>query len=334
MPLEGVWADPRTWVAIAGFLFGVLSFRWNRRENRLDALSKILHPMVKTAQELHEANHCRQCCEILKRSFPVPESAPEAAERVKMLVDDYGEHVKAARDEFRAAEAEFASRSFRFPGKVTALVQRAIMSLAEFGQLVNDGMFDKADLKFATFKDDYAQITKVGRGWRLADPLEGVRRYFRKKKKDEAPEGPYDLSEKDMNEIMALVHKRATSQVANTFAVHPPRKLLERPEIAKSDKVIEELGDSVFVVAFQDGTSRMMSLVELMVFTYNLIVLAYHGTEVARMMEAVPPAERHVSVSLRFSIDQIMRPEMVQMLLSKIAFSKEPSDADASPEAA
>ena len=278
MPTDNVWADPRTWTAIGslaiGFvalLYGVLSGRWNRRESRLDALSKILQPMVKAAQELLLANDCRRRCEQLKFSFPQPHSAPDATDRINALVEKYGEHIKTAQLEFRAAESEFAARSFRFPDRVTTLTKTAQESLAQFGRLVNDGMFDKADLQLAKFRDDYTQIAREGRGWRLANPLEGITRHFRRKKQTDPSADKHELTDKNMDEIMDLVHKRATTEAKNTFAVHPPRKLLERPEIAKSDKVVEELEDSVFVVAFQDGTARMMTLVELMIGTALLV---------------------------------------------------------------
>ena len=243
------------------------------------------------------------------------------------MVADYGTHVKDARDAFRLGESELASRSFRFPDKIAKLVSKAVESLSEFGRLVNGGLFDKADLQFVKFRDDYGQITKVGRGWHLADPLEGIKRYFRKKKQD-AAKHRYDLTESEMDAILELVHKRATSQAHDTFAVHPPKKLLDRPEIAQSETAIEELDQSVFVVAFQDGTSKKMSFVELMVFTFNLIVLAQQHHDVAHMMMAVPKAPRDIKVSVRFSIDEIMRPEMVRLLLSKISFSNAASDGE------
>jgi hypothetical protein len=290
--------------------------------------------MVKAAQQLHQANGCRRRCEQLKHSFPQPDQAPEAAQRVNMLVAQYGQHITASRDEFRLAESEFAARAFRFPDRVARLVQGAVQSLSEFGRLVNDGAFDKADLQFAKFHDDYRQIVKEGRGWRLADPLEGILRHFRKKKQEEVRKDKYGLSPKDMEAILALVHKRATSQADNTFAVHPPSRLLEHPEIALSEKVIDELDNSVFEVAFQDGTAKMMSLVELMIFTYNLIFLAQQMAELNRMMQVTSLGPRQVDVTLHLSVDEIMRPDMVRALLSKIEFSQEPSDAEPTKQSA
>jgi len=333
MPSENAWDDPRTWIATGGLLigafgslFGVLSYRWNRRESRLEALSKILQPLIKAAQHLHEANGRRRRCEHLKFSFPNANSTSEAAQQINTLITEYGEDIKASHEDFRLAESEFASRSFRFPNNISRLVQKATESLSEFGRLVNAGLFDKADLQFVKFRDDYGQITRVGKGWRLADPFEGLKRHFQKEKTKEPAADRYDLSEKDMSAILELVHKRATTQARNTFAVHPPKKLLDRPEIAKSDRVIEELEDSVFSVVFQDGTARMMTFVELMVFTWNLIVLAQQHAEVARMVEAVEPAHREIAVTVRLSVNEIMRPEMVRFLLEKISFADTPSD--------
>lgn len=314
-------------LGLSGFLFGVLSYFWNRRESRLDALSNVLKPMVRAAQHLHHANDSRRKCEQLKASFPDPTSAPEAVERINKMVGEYGEYISNSEDEFRKAESEFASRSFRFPDRIAHLAKTAQDSLSEYGRLVNEGMFDKADLQFAKFRDDYKQITSVGRGWRLADPFEGILKRFRKTKDHSEHENQLNLSEKEMNAIMDLVYRRATTQVRNTFAVHPPKKLLDNPKIAQSDHVVEELSDSVFVVVFQDGTTKMLSFVELMVFTYNLIVLALQHAEVGKMVEAAcPTGSREFQVSFQFSVPDIMRPEMVKVLLDKIEFSETASD--------
>src|SRR5262245_29389428 len=120
MSADNVWAAPRTWTAIGSLGVGVVGLVygwWNRRESRLEALSKILEPMVKAAQHLMLANNYRRRCEQLKFSFPRPEAAPDAAERVNKLVGEYGEEIKASHEAFRAAEAEFAARSFRFPDR-------------------------------------------------------------------------------------------------------------------------------------------------------------------------------------------------------------------------
>jgi hypothetical protein len=334
MPDPNPWLEPRTLIDIAfliigllGFLFGILSYRWNRRESRLDALGNILDPMVRAAQELHQANNCRLTNEGLKASFPDPQKAPEAAVRINNMYEQYTAHICESQKQFRNAEAEFASRSFRFPDNIVRLVRTAHECLSEYGCLVNEGLFEKADLQFARFRDDYAKIKAIARGWRLTDPFEGIRRRFSRKADDPERESEFTLTKEEMDGIMELVTKRATSQAQKTFAVHPPKKLIDHPEIATSDNVIDQLKDSIFVVRFQDGTSKMLSFVELMVFTYNLIVLGHHQQEAARIIEASQPTgETHVDVSFRFSEFDIMRPEMVKALLSKIDFAESPSD--------
>ena len=334
MPEPNPWLEPRTLIdifslviGVSGFLFGVWSYLWKRKESRLNALSIVLQPMVQMAQQLLRANDLRRTCEQLKNSFPNPTLAPEAVEHIKKMGAEYGKHLSNSEDEFRKAESEFASRSFRFPDRIARLIKTAQGTLSEYGRLVNEGKFDRADLQLAKFRDDYKQITSVGRGWRLTDPFEGIFKRFRGKKDQSEHENKFDLTEKEMNAILDLVYHRATTQAQNTFAVHPPKKLLDNPKIVQSDNVVEELSDSIFVVVFQDGTTKMLSFVELMVFTYNLIVLAHKQAEVGKMMAAVRPTDsQKVQVSFQFSLSDIMRPELVKTLLSKIDFAKLPSD--------
>ena len=332
MPSEKPALDLSTWISIggfvigaSGFLFGILSFFWNRRESRLDALSKVLQPMVRAAQHLYNANQARRKCEQLRISFPNPTAAREAQKRHGEFYQAYTESIKESETEFRRAESEFAARYFRFPDAISRLTNQALQTLSEFARLVNDGLFDKADLTLAKFRDDHRRIAKVGRGWRLADPLEGIKAHFRRQDRKEV-KSPFALSREEFKSIMDLLEKRATSQAGNTFAVHPPKKLLERPEIASSDRVIEELEDSVFVVVFQDGTTKLLSLVELMVFTYNLIVLQMQAHEVNEMLRTAPPAETRIQVQFALNLAEIMRPETVKVLLSKIEFSPVASD--------
>ena len=333
--MQNIWTEPNTLAAIGGTTVGIigllLSFvtiRWSRRESRLEALTTVLQPMIKAAQQLSAANRCRQTCEKLKRSFASVPNSKEANERVNALIVDYGKLLSAGLDAFRMAEAEIASRSFRFPDRISKLVMQAQSSLLKLGKCVNDGKFDVADLQLAQFQDHYSRITMEARGWRLAGPFENLTRRLRKRQKLAPAHSKYELSENEMNIIMDLVHKRATSQSGNGFAVHPPQKLIDRPEIAKAENVIDELENEVFEVVFQDGTARMLSLPELMVFTFNLIEIAAQAFEVERMMQAIPKTEATVKVTFTMSVDEIMRPELVRTLLDKITFSEESSDSE------
>src|SRR5262245_1568168 len=126
------WADPRTHIAVvggcvgvAGFLWGILSFHWNRRESRLDALSKVLQPMIRSAQQLREANDTRRKCEMLRCSFP-GSSTQEAVTRVNEMVDRYNALLSDSQEQFKLAESENEARCFRFPDKIARLVQTAL----------------------------------------------------------------------------------------------------------------------------------------------------------------------------------------------------------------
>ncbi len=215
-PVVEYWAETRTWVSwgitIASFVFGLWCFRHNRRENRLDALTKILQPMADCFQKLHGANNYRLRCEQIKHSFPNAPENSEPVKQVSMLVEQYGAQLKQAQAAYYTAQSDLASRSFRFPDKVAHMLQKAKEALAEYARLVNEGMFDKADFQAAKFQDDYRLLVKTGRGWRLADPFEGVKRYFQKAGPKEEEKDRWDIGPKEMASIMELLQKRVTSQ--------------------------------------------------------------------------------------------------------------------------
>jgi hypothetical protein len=266
MPLENVWYDPRTWLAVGGtviggigLIYGMISNYWNRHESRLDALAKVLQPLTRAVQHLSKASKARQKCEQLKRSFPNAEAAKEAATRFEMFLAEYTESAKDGEKEFKQAESEFLACSFRFPDKISRLTKSAIEAFSAFGTAVNDGYFDKADVAFAKYGDEYKALLAAGRGWRLADPLEGLKKRFKAVDAETPKASPYELNEKAITMIMDLINKRTNTQAGNTFAVHPPRKLLDHLEIASSDEVINELEDSVFYVVFQDGTGQLLT---------------------------------------------------------------------------
>jgi hypothetical protein len=72
----------------------------------------------------------------------------------------------------------------------------------------------------------------------------------------------------------------------------------------------------------------MLTLPELMAFTFNLIVLAHEFQQVEKMVSAAEPTSTtNVKVSFQFAMQQIMTPETVKVLLAKVEFSDTPSDA-------
>src|SRR5690606_21458159 len=70
------WNVPQIWISLlscvfrdCGFLFGIMAFRWNRSESRLDALGKVLQPLFRAAQHMHKANKTRRTLQLLRTSF-------------------------------------------------------------------------------------------------------------------------------------------------------------------------------------------------------------------------------------------------------------------------
>ena len=328
------WHDPRTLitlismiVGLAGFLFGLLSHRWTRRESRLESLGKILQPLVRTAQWLMKAINVRRKCEQLKRSYPSVAADSEPAHHINTLIDEYAEHVKLAAEEFSNAETELACRNFRFPDNISRSVKLAHTTLGELGGMVNDGFFDKADLHLAKFGDEYKRITDTARGWRLADPLEGMRKRFSRKLITKNDDYEYELTQKEMDAVLGLLQKRVTTQAHNTFVVHPPKLIINDPAVLQSDELVVRLKNSIFTVVFQDGTAKMLSLPELLVFIFNLVTVTQQVEEIESMISASKkPGNHQVTVSFQFSMQHIMQPQMAKALLDKVAFSDISSD--------
>jgi hypothetical protein len=133
---DNFWQDPRTWAAVGGvalacisFIYSMISNYWNRHESRLDAISKILQPMIRAAQHFNKANNARQKCEQLRISFPNAQAAQEAQLRLDSLFAVYNESIKDAEKEFRIAESELAARKFRFPDKISHLTSNALVTI-------------------------------------------------------------------------------------------------------------------------------------------------------------------------------------------------------------
>lgn len=343
------WHDPRTVIAIGGLTVGILGFffgifrdKWSRRESRLDALGKILNPLVRGGQDLMRANNARRKAEQLKHSFPevrdsvihgaettppFPQQTAEVVHYVNSLLESYERYNKSSEINFRDAESELATKHFRFPASISKQLKELHEILGELGRLVNAGFFEKADLQLAKFRDQYKVVSETAKGWRLADPFEGMLRHFRKDDIPDECHSEFELTKEEMDGVLELIHRRGSTQSKNTFAVHPPQKILDNPTLIESDDVIQELKDSVFTVVFQDGTTKMLSLPEIMAFNFNLVVLSQEMEQLSKMVEAAEPTvPTKFNVSFQFSMQQIMTPEIVKVLLSKFMFSDTPSD--------
>ena len=127
----------------------------------------MLQPLVRAGQDLFRAINSRRAAEQLKHSFPIhrpsvlegveterrfPHATTEVVDRVNSLVEDYNEHLKSSEKNFRDAEAEFATKHFRFPSRIATQVRELHKCLSELGRLVNEGFLDKADLQLARFR--------------------------------------------------------------------------------------------------------------------------------------------------------------------------------------
>ncbi len=332
------WKDPRTLIAIAGwgvaagsFVFAVMTHLWSRRESRHDILSGVLRPMTRCAQSLMIANGARQKREQLVFSYS-NRVEPDVVAHCESLLERYNEHNKTASEAFHDAELQLAAASFRFPRSLAQSIQKAQATLGELGRLVNAGIHHKVEVELAKYRDDHGKIVKFARGWEVAGPLE-LLRHRTKESEEPKPERKfeYDLTQDELDRILELFHKRATTEAQNTFIVHPPQVLIDDPSILQSDGVIESLADSVFTLVFQDGTTAILGLHELVAFTYQLCMVRIGVEEAFANIREDRPGPQKLEVSLTLCMRDLMRPEMVKLLLEKITFSDMASDGPVEP---
>jgi hypothetical protein len=315
-------------VGVGGLLAGLWTFAWNRKESRHQALAVVLREVISALQQLVEARRVGKMAQELEIAFPRGTPSEEAAQRIDDNNKRYNDLIQSASDTAKKAERELAAVAFRFPDSVRRCAGKVMKDLFCLGQLVNDEQFDAADIQKAKVEGAYASLMRVARGWRLTSPFEAFRsRRAKKNAEDEraVSSGKFHVSRERMELIFRLVHKRLGTQRASSFAVLPPKALVDEPDIIHRDTVIDELAGSNFKVVFQDGTSEVLSLAELMVFVYQVVFLAVQMRDIAEKLGKGGFGEVKVEIETVISIPDIMQPNVVKALLQKVEFSRTPS---------
>jgi hypothetical protein len=183
------------------------------------------------------------------------------------------------------------------------------------------------DKRLAEAKPSVRISTAVGEELRLDDeetteklqPLLGMPTAEGRKRK-------YDFR---MPLVMGLLHKRCSDQAHTGFKVYPPQVILDDPDIVNSDDVIDKLADARFRVEFEDGASEVLTMPELMVFTHQQIVIKLQMDEFLQQLDKSGVQQTvQASLNTTFAVEQIMHPELVKVLFSKIGFEATSCDGD------
>jgi hypothetical protein len=331
------WQLSTTLVSVAfgvvGTVFGCWSFFWTRKHKLLDELSDILRLYVSGLRQLTEANNARRSGEGLRHSFPDGGTRGEAVKRANELVVMYNSLIPEAKQTCHNVEIEIAANILKFPDAIRKELSCAGDDLLRLGQLVNQGLWDAADVQAGCVKDKYRRIVRLGRGWRLRNPFKVMVGASENKEPDKiqtrdvASRDSYMISEPRMKVIMDLLHKRMTSQIQRSFAVHPPQKVIDNPELLRGEIDIDSLRDLQFKVAFQDGETQTLAFHELMVLTHELIFVAIQMIDIEAKLSKGGFSEATVEIKTSISPKDIMQPATVQALLEKIEFSAIPAEA-------
>ena len=316
-------------VTIGNFLLALWTLGWHKKESRHEALASLLKKMMYTVQLTTEARRALGTAMELERSFSGSGKQGEALQRANHERRHYEEAIAGACKAFREMELELVATGFRFPDKIRESLKKAAKQLAEFGHLVQDKRCDAADVKNGELADTYNGIVRHARGWRLTDPFEGWWRNRKKKRPDkeaahEASE--FDIDAERMDVIDKLVYKRMTQQSQQAFAVHPPKLVLDDPAVLGKDSVIDELRNEHFKVVFQDGTAEVLGLAEFVFFMYQLIFLQVQMADIGEKLHKGGFGPAEVRLKFSVSIPELIRPEVVKAVLSKVDFSPLPAE--------
>ncbi|MFO7898937.1 MAG: hypothetical protein R6V58_07740 [Planctomycetota bacterium] len=320
-------------IGLTGAVLMYLSLRHNRKYRVLDSLSGVLREFATALRVLHDAKTARRKAEQLRLSFPNGGDADRAANRVNELTKQYRKQITDGEEACRQMEIELAANSAKFPGSIRKVLYDAREQLFRFGQLVDNGTFDAADVQEAKLGKLHVTISKMARGWEMSGLLRLLcRRAMRKRlaeirREDSEPEHRYRIGKERMDLIMEVLDKRMTAEVQSSFAVHPPRVLVENPSLLGDALDPQTLADLEFLLVFQDGKSYTFSFVELMVLTHQTIFVALEMQDLEKKLTKGGFGRTEVRIDTRIDPNEIMRLEMVKVLVEKIELSPVPAEA-------
>jgi len=321
---------------LVGTIFGCWSFFWTRKHRILDALSDILRKYFAGLRQLTDANNARRKAERLKLSFPNGGTNGDVIKRINELVGQYGVLIKEAEQTCRQVEIEIYATSFKFPDAIRKELASVKKDLFKLGDLVNRGLCDAADVQAGRVKDGYETLGRLARGWRLMNLFGMIIRTMIGASEDSGLERikeqtsdsgcEFAISQERMDLILALLHKRMTSERQRSFAVHPPQQIIDNPMLIKGEINVDALHDLKFKVVFQDGEIQTLAIQELMFLTHQMIFVATEIPDILAKLDKGGFGPINVEVKTTVSVNDIMQPATVKALLEKIEFSTIPAE--------
>ncbi len=325
-------------IGIVGTIFGCWSFLWTRKIRILDGLSEIIRKYISGLRQLTDANNARRKADGLRLSFPNGGTNGEAAKTVNKLVDQYNDLINKAQQTCREVEIEVAANVFKFPDEIKKELLSAKDNLFKLSQLVNEGLQDAVDIQVGCVKDRYTTLVRVAKGWRLmnifatiiktitgASEEKGMEKI---KKQVLDPRETYTIPEERMNIILALLNKSMTSHRQRSFAIHPPKQILDNPDLLEGEIDLDLLHNLMFKVAFQDGKTQALAFNELMFLEYGIVFAKSQMQDISEKFSKGEFSETTVEVKTTISPkNDIMQPATVKALLDKIEFSQVAAEA-------
>ena len=122
----------------------------------------------------------------------------------------------------------------------------------------------------------------------------------------------FQISKDQLHKISNLIGYIVES--ASGYKVFPPREVIDDPAVLQRGDIVDRLADTKWWLRFKDGREEILTLVELMCLTYEMIAVKIQLDE-AREQGGLTG---EINVSFKLPVEQIMTPDGVRTLLSKI----------------
>ncbi len=342
---------------LVGFI-ALCTLRWHRNETRRKALSEMLRSYIKAAQQLKRASDARLKCERIAHAFSprgdAPEKAPASAnqpaqsttplqpdsqqeskprqlhiqiaqENFNQLRERYTHHINEGMDAFTNFEAEYAANKFRFGRMTNVAITEALQELSKLGEAVNAGNFGGVETRVATIKEFHGELNEIARrlGSRSLRSIFAGFVFGHKQRPSCIP----IITREEMEEVFALVHKRATTQAQATFKVYPPQYQLDHPDAINAATLCPEIACAKYFLLFQDGSTAALSLTQLVVFTHQLLFLAFEHQNFLKQLENANVRDVRVKLEASLVPEELMKSENRRAILDKIEFATESSES-------
>jgi len=287
-------------------------------------------------RQLQDANNNRRKSEVCRRSLPDGGIDQATRRRIDNLVEEYGQNLTAADSSCKSMEKKLGATAFRFPKAMRDALAEVLDKLLELGRMVNEGQCNAADIQSGQVMGAYHTVCRMAEGWQKYLRLPRVLLGVLTKKAEKAmerirqdsipPKSECVIGLERIDAIGNVLQKVLGPERCHPFAVHPPQAVVDDSSKLGENLDVMALKDTQFKIVFHDGSRYALTFHELLFFVHQLVFLTVHMNDTAEKLDrgGFGPVEVHFRTAV--APNELMRPEVAKVLISKIEFSPIPAE--------